>query len=408
MNLVDRAKNICLTPDSEWQVIAGETTPAGTLMTGYVAPLAGISAIAGFIGGSLVGTSLPFMGTFRVPITMGLAAACLSFVMAIISVLVISFIINALAPTFGATKSSDQALKVAVYSFTPAWVAGVLQILPMLGVLVILASLYSLYLLYLGLPKLMNCPPDKAVGYTVVVVICAIVLSVVAAAITGTITAAGMVGAGALGGAAGDGGVRAGPDSPVGRLQDFGRRMEEAGRGIDAAEKSGDPGAQAAAAVNALGALLGGGKRVEPVAIDRLQPFVPDRFAGLERTSSNAERTGMAGIMISSAEAIYGDGSQRRVTLEVQDTGGISGIVGLASWVGVEQQKEDDASSERTHKINGRLVHEKRSKIGGTNEYGVVLADRFLVSAKGDGVTLDELKAGISALDLAALEALGR
>ena len=55
--------------------------------------------------------------------------------MAIVGVLILAFIIDALAPTFGAQKNRSQALKVAVYSYTPAWIAGVLNILPALGVL---------------------------------------------------------------------------------------------------------------------------------------------------------------------------------------------------------------------------------------------------------------------------------
>ena len=69
MDIVTRAKNICLTPNTEWPVIAAEATPPGTLITEYVVPLAAIGAVAGFIGGSLVGTSFGFgYGTFRVPL----------------------------------------------------------------------------------------------------------------------------------------------------------------------------------------------------------------------------------------------------------------------------------------------------------------------------------------------------
>src|SRR6185436_9361167 len=106
----------------------------------------------------------------------------------------LSLIINMLAPNFGGQKDSTLALKVAVYSFTPAWVAAVLNILPLLGVLAILGGLYGIYLLYLGLPRLMKCPEDKAVGYTAVSVVCAIVLSIVFTAIGGTIAGAGMIG----------------------------------------------------------------------------------------------------------------------------------------------------------------------------------------------------------------------
>src|SRR4029077_17776534 len=125
---------------------------------GYVLPLAAIGAVAGLIGGSLAGYTLPFAGRYRVPLTTGLATACFTIVMAVVGVFLISLIINALAPTFGAEKNSAQALKVAISSYTPAWIAGVLHVLPMLStVVLLLAGLYSLYLLYLGLPPLMKC-----------------------------------------------------------------------------------------------------------------------------------------------------------------------------------------------------------------------------------------------------------
>src|SRR4029077_8195463 len=105
-------------------------------------------------GGSVIGQSLPFIGYYRAPMAAGLTLAVFSFVMAIVGVFILSLIINALAPTFGGQKDSMQALKVAVYSYTPAWVAGALRVLPLLGVLAVLGALYGLYLLYLGLPRL--------------------------------------------------------------------------------------------------------------------------------------------------------------------------------------------------------------------------------------------------------------
>lgn len=179
MAMVNRVKGICLKPKTEWDVIAEEPSSTTDLFKKYVVPLAAIGPIAGFIGGSLVGRSLPYAGSFRVPVFSGLVMAVYMFFMALVGVFVLSLIINALAPSFGGQKNSAQALKVAVYSYTPAWIAGALSILPALGVLAIFAGLYGLYLLYLGLPRLMKCPPEKAVVYTVVVVVCAIVLSVI-------------------------------------------------------------------------------------------------------------------------------------------------------------------------------------------------------------------------------------
>ena len=408
MDIVTRAKNICLTPDTEWQVIAGETSPPATLITEYVVPLAAIGAVCGLIGGSVVGYS--FLGsTYRTPLMTGLVVACFTFVMAIVGVFILSLIINALAPTFGGQQNSGQALKVAVYSYTPAWIAGVLQILPMLSVLGILAGLYALYLLYLGLPRLMKCPPEKAVGYTVVVVVCGIVLAVVIGSVTAAIGGRAAMGAGMFGGGvtspSRSSDVVFDKDSALGKLQALGNKMEESTKKMEAAQKSGDANAQAAAAFESLGTLLGGGKRVEPMGIDQLKPFIPDSVAGMTKKSSNAEKTGMAGIMVSKAEATYENEAGKSVELEVTDTGGVSGVLGLASWVGVEGEKQNDSGSERTQKVDGRLVHEKVSNTGGRNEFAVVLGDRFVVSASGT-VTLAELKAVVSSIDLAKLEAM--
>jgi hypothetical protein len=72
----------------------------------------------------------------------------------------------------------------------------------------------------------------------------------------------------------------------------------------------------------------------------------------------------------------------------------------------VQGEKEDDNRIERTRKEGGRLVHEKVSKTGGSNEFDMVLGDRFIVAAKGNGVSLAELKAAVSSLDLARLESM--
>jgi Yip1-like protein len=176
-SLIERVKNILISPDTEWSVIDGERASTAALITGYVVPLAVVNAVAAFIGRSIVGVTLPFVGgTYRAPIVSSLVVAVLSVVLTIVGVVVCASVIDALAPTFGAQKNNTQAIKVAAYAPTAAWVAGILQIIPALSLLAILGAIYTLYLLYLGLPKLMKCPQDKAMGYTVVVVLATIVI----------------------------------------------------------------------------------------------------------------------------------------------------------------------------------------------------------------------------------------
>jgi len=274
MSLIERAKNICFSPATEWTVIAAESTPPATLVTSYAAPLAAIGAVAGFIGGSVIGRTVPFVGTFRVGLVPGLVGAVFMFGLALLGIAILSVIINALAPTFGAQKDSVQALKLAVYSYTPAWIAGVLNIVPLLGVLALFAGLYGIYLMYLGLPRLMKCPLDKAAGYTVVVVVCAIVLSVVVGLVGATVTGVGMMATGGLAGSLGNrtaststGEVQVDKDSPLGKLQEFGKKLEESNKKMEAASKAGNQSGQVAAAVETLGTIFGGGKRVEPIRI---------------------------------------------------------------------------------------------------------------------------------------------
>ncbi len=190
MNLIERAKSILLQPKSEWAVIEGESTSIADLYKGYIVPLAAITPIAGTIGMSLVGINMPYMGSYRVPLASAVANGLTSYLLTLAGVFVVALIIDALAPNFGGQKNQIQALKVAAYASTPSWVAGVVMILPMLGIVALLAALYGLYLLYLGLPVLMKAPQEKAVGYTVVVVIAAIVVMVVISGVSGMFVAA--------------------------------------------------------------------------------------------------------------------------------------------------------------------------------------------------------------------------
>jgi hypothetical protein len=184
MNLVERVKNILLQPKEEWLKIAGETTDVKSLYIDYILILAAIPAIAGFIGNSLIGKSIPFLGTYRTPFLAGIAQMVVTYVMSLVMVYILALIIDALAPTFKGEKNMIQALKVAAYSSTASWIAGIFAAIPYLGILAIL-GLYGIYLLYTGLPRLMKSPEDKAIGYTVVVIICAIVLSVIVGIVAG-------------------------------------------------------------------------------------------------------------------------------------------------------------------------------------------------------------------------------
>jgi hypothetical protein len=185
--IIERAKNIILKPNETWTAIDVEPATTQSIYVPYVLILAAIGPIAQFIGGQVFGYG-GFGITFRPSIGSALISAILSYGLQLATVFVLSLVIDGLAPNFGGQKNQIQALKVAAYSATAGWLAGIFGLVPALSILGIV-GLYGLYLLYLGLPILMKVPQDKALGYTVIVVVVAIVLFVIVGAVVGALAA---------------------------------------------------------------------------------------------------------------------------------------------------------------------------------------------------------------------------
>ncbi|HEX8216851.1 MAG TPA: Yip1 family protein [Allosphingosinicella sp.] len=174
--LFDRVRDILIKPAAEWPVIDAEPATVGSVFVPYALILAAIGPLAGLIGGQVFGLNFGLF-SWTPPIGTAISMAVVGYVISLATVFVLALIIDALAPTFGGTKNQVNATKLAVYSWTAFWVAGIFGIIPALAILG-LVGLYSFYLLHLGLPVLMRVPQDKASGYTVVVVLIAIVLYV--------------------------------------------------------------------------------------------------------------------------------------------------------------------------------------------------------------------------------------
>lgn len=185
--VIERAKNIILKPKEAWAAIDTEAATVQSIYVPYVVLLAAIGPVAQLIGGQVFGYGA-FGVTFRPSLGSALVSALLSYGLALASIFVLSLIIDALAPNFGGQKNQVQALKVAAYSATAGWLAGIFGLIPALAILGIL-GLYGLYLLYLGLPILMKVPEDKAAGYTIVVVIAAVVIFLIIGVIVASFAA---------------------------------------------------------------------------------------------------------------------------------------------------------------------------------------------------------------------------
>lgn len=408
--IIERIKAILTSPRTEWPVAAAEPANVQGLYAGYIAIVAALPVIAGFIKGSLIGSGA-FGITVRTPVGMGIVGMLLHYVLALVLVYVVALIVNALAPTFGGQKDMTQALKTVAYAWTASWIAGIGVIVPWLGLLIVLVGgIYSIYLLYLGLPHTMKCPPEKAGGYTAVSVIIAIVLGwIVGLIVAGVVGTAALTGAAVGGmhvsGSNGDS-VTIDRDSALGKLAAMGERAEQASKELDAAQKSGDSAAQSAAMGKMVGAMAGADGTVEALAPDQIKAFLPDSLGGLKRTSLSAQRNSAMGMQISQASADYAADGGQHITLEVSDTGGAKGFMSLAAAMAPEEEKQTEHGYEKTYSADGNLVHEEWDTQSKYGEYSVVVGKRFTVKANGNVDDIEQLKQAVASVDLAKLESL--
>jgi hypothetical protein len=198
-NLVDRVKGILISPKTEWQSIAAESTSVGKLFTSYAMILAAIPLIAGIVGMMLFAPSYGGV-SLRPAMSFIIALAVVGYLISMGVVLIMGFIIDALSPSFGGVKDRVQATKIAVYATTPVWVVGILSIFPPLGPLIWLAYLWVIFLIYMGLGPVLKVPDDKSIVFTLVIVVAYIVLMVVLTMVLMGLVIS-MIGAAAMSGA---------------------------------------------------------------------------------------------------------------------------------------------------------------------------------------------------------------
>jgi Yip1 domain len=405
--LLGRVKSILLTPKTEWPVIGAEPATMAGIFTGYVLWLAALPTLCQFLKLAVFGYSVPFLGTMHLGMGFAVSTAIRVYLGSIIGTLVVAFIVNALAPTFGGQKNGVQALKVVAYSYTASWIAGIAVLLGGLGMLIILVGLvYGIYLLYLGLPPTMKCPPEKAGGYTAVTLICAILVFwlvfYILSSVLGLRSQMGMPGMTMNGS-----NVTFDRDRAAGPLGQWAQGMAAAGAKMAAAQKSGDTQAEANAVGQMMTGAVNGGQKVEALQPDRLKSFLPDSLGGLKRSDVSAERNGALGMQVATASASYGDGSGgQSLKLEITDMGGAKGLLAAATHANVEEDKESSTGYEKTYNQGGSMIHEQWDNSSGQGEYSAVVADRFMVKVAGHGANIDALKSALGGVNVSGLAAL--
>ena len=371
-SIIDRAKAIILNPKETWPVIEQETTPSGEIFTRYAMPLAAIGPVAGFLGGQLFG-----YGAFGIrfhPSFMGsLSMAIGSYILTLIGIFVLSFVANKIAPNFGGEASSRNAFKLVVYSMTAGWLASIFGLIPSLAFLSIV-GLYSFYLFYTGAGPLLKVPAEKALTFTIVTVIAMFVVYLCIGALQAGI---GRMFGGGISGGDVDMDVSSVSIPGIGKIE---------------TSKSGDSGESSKVTLD-----LGNSKAVAPGA---LQALLPASIGSYQRTSIESVQAGPG----SQAEANY-EGNGKQFKLQVSDMAVVGAMAGLAGALGVEANKEDATSYERTTTKDGNLIVEKWDRSSNHGSFMTMVGKRFMIEAEGETNSVDELKAAVATIDPGKLAA---
>ena len=381
--LLQRVKAILLQPREEWPVIEGEAGGIAAIYKSHVLPLAAIGPVAAFIHAVVFGNS--FFGiTHRPSFLSSLSTAVVSYIFTLVGVFLMALVIDFLAPRFGGTANRTNAFKLAAYSATAAWVAGIFQLVPGLGMLTLL-GLYGLYLLYVGIPVMMKAPEDKAIIYTVAIV----VIGAIAGMIVSLVLAPLMLMTSSVPDVSDSGSLSGSVNVPgVGSL-DLGK-LEEAGEKMAAANQRAQSGQATALPSKQIAAML------------------PEELpGGLARTSTKNSGSSIGGVGASSASASYGEGDNR-IDLTITDLGVAGSLATLGNALNMESESQNGSVFEKMGKIDGRMTTIRFDSARQDGRYGMIVGDRFNVQADGAADSIEDLRAVINRVDIDALEAIAK
>lgn len=379
--LVERAKGILLSPREEWPRIASEEMTVAGIFRHWVLILAAIGPVAGFLGGQIFGHGL--LGIrFRPGLVEGLGTAIASYVLAIFGTYLVALIFRMLATRFDGRGDFLPALKLAAFSFTAAWVAGIFALLPSISWLGIL-GLYSFYLLYLGAPVLLGIPEAKAVSFTVVAALLSFVMFLAIGALATSIS-----------------GLFSPRTASVSTGKISGKVSIPGVGQLDLSELE--------AAADRMGSITGAdtaGGPAQAIPIDQLQGLLPEKLGKFSRFEISSSSAGAAGLGGAQAEGRYRHGDDS-FDLQIMDIAVLGGFAAFADAIDMQSSRQTETGYAKTGKVKGRITTEEWDNSSRRGKYSVLVANRFLIEASGSAPDIAVLKEAVQSVGFKRLEKL--
>ena len=184
MKIVNRIKNLVISPGNEWAVIANEKYDIASLVKNYLLILLLIPVVALVLGWEFIGKTETYyqLTTSTRGWDIGMHKALVYLVTTFITVFASASVIDRISPAFRVEKNFGNTLRLIVYSWTPVLLSGIFYLVPVLSFMIIAGFAYAFVLLYYGLDPLMKPPAPSKTAYfvsSVAVILCCYVLTYV-------------------------------------------------------------------------------------------------------------------------------------------------------------------------------------------------------------------------------------
>ena len=178
-------------------------------------------------------------------------------------------------------------------------------------------------------------------------------------------------------------------EEAAGQMEDAAAQMQEAAQKMEEAAQK-----------------MAKGENVAVVDFRQLKELLPEKIAGMDRKTSEGEKTGGFGFTFSTARATYEE-DNKRLEVNIADTGGVGmAIMGMAAWSQMEMDRETEEGYERTTMIEGYKAFEKYNSRDQRGEISLIVGSRFIVNIEGRNISEKDLQAAVKGIDLAKLEKL--
>jgi hypothetical protein len=179
---------LLVSPVAGWRQVAARPLPLVRRLAFHTLPWALVPAIGWYVGITTVGWQIGEEPNMRMTPESALRVCLLFYAAMVAGVLVLGYLVHWMASTYAATTSSfAKGVAIVTFTATPFFLAGLLGLYPSLWLDIVIGTVvagYCIYLLYIGVPIVMNVPPER--GFLFASAVIGVALVGIVAAMAGT------------------------------------------------------------------------------------------------------------------------------------------------------------------------------------------------------------------------------